>query len=165
MSTEFPKEIIINGKRYVHGPALPSGERKTPEKCAHCAGSKPGATCASFGYECLCSAGVYWILRPKLDIPREKLADIPVSDRAVCPHCRKKFRKSTGVGVQVSDSETENWCPWCATEHTVECQKCGAKCAEGYESPSTAHTGAGIVWKRTRNPATVAVCGMRPISS
>lgn len=153
MSEEFPKELIINGKRYVHGPAIPEEQRKTPEKCANCAGSKPGMTCAAFGYECLCSAGVYWILRPKLGIPREKLSDIPAAERATCPKCNKKYRGPTGVMVETADAH-ERWCPWCAVEHAVECQKCGAKCAEGYrESVDGAHWCGHCVTEHTK------VCG------
>lgn len=125
MSEENTGVIVINGKRYVHGrTALSREEQKTPEKCKYCAAPPNGLSCVLFGYQCLLEGSVYWVAQPKLDLPREKAADIPLPERATCPKCRKRFRASTAKKVRAGNS-VEDWCPWCAHEETAECGKCG----------------------------------------
>lgn len=154
MSGTYPSEIVIQGKKYVHGPRLAPELCKVPEKCAHCAKMLNGLACQAFGWECLERPEVYWIEKKSRDVPRERLADVPAGERAKCDHCRRRFRKTHAVAVG-----GETWCPWCADKHAVECLKCGRTVPED----GTAKVGFDT-WCPdcvARHAETCACCGRR----
>lgn len=142
----YRREVVVNGKTYVRGPALPPGV----DKHTRCAGSALGKCC--FGHDCLHIEGLYWVEKTA---PAE---DAPVK-MSTCPSCGKRRRSDRFESVVVSAGVTELRCFDCAEEHTGVCEYCGRACVK--DALSDVHGGGS--WCpdcRATHAATCERCGM-----
>lgn len=123
MSLKLPyrKEITLNGKTYIRGPALPASA-SFEDKCAVCAGSSLGA--CVFGHDCLHIASLYWIEKPAACAGA---AEAPAR-MSVCAKCGKRRRQDRMASVVTGAGASEEWCAGCAEKHALTCECCGRAC-------------------------------------